>query len=64
MKVKDLQKILEKYPSDLPVATSGYRGCVDWLYLIEKNDLEIMEEYVIYDGINEKGKKMRCLVIG
>jgi hypothetical protein len=52
MKVKELIKALEKYPKKMEVAVYGYRGCSDWLRVVE--NVSVVEDIV--DEISEFDK--------
>ena len=76
MRISELIKILKKYKGDYVVVTSGYRGCVDWLYELKEEDIELTND--LYKGTHDKEipkgtsaeevlnlcKKRTCLVIG
>lgn len=66
LKVKDLILILNKFDSNLPVASSGHKGCSDWLKLLDKEDVyKESEEYVNWwENSKDNCKKIKCLVIG
>jgi len=63
MKVSELIRILKKYKQDLPVATSGAEGCVDWLYEVQHGDIYICTELIRNYKTGEMQKK-KCLVVG